>query len=429
MLISHISIAQNDPLALAEGEIKMTIDAISNQLQHNYVFPDVAEEMIAALKKNYKQGKYDSAPDAVMFSEMLTRDLRTVSNDKHIRVLFDPQRIKRRSQAISKEDSLRIAERRLQSMAMTNFGFESVQILDGNVGYLNLKNFADPAFAKETAAAAMTFLGNTDAIIIDLRNNGGGSSEMVQLLSSYFFGEESVHLNSLYWRSSDTTTETWTIPNVEGLKNPDADVYILTSDYTFSAAEEFSYNLQSLGKATIVGETTGGGAHPGNNEVVTDRFMIFVPSGRAINPITKTNWEGTGVVPDVEVKSDQALLVAKMKAYETLKDKSNEPRAIGFYNWTLEELNAKYKPVSLQDKLKQTYVGEYGERKITLEDGTLFYQRGEGVKYELIAFSQNDFILKGNKDFRIHMVTENNEVKAIKGRYFGGRTDLSEKTN
>ncbi|MCM3872588.1 MAG: S41 family peptidase, partial [Pyrinomonadaceae bacterium] len=146
------------------------------------------------------------------------------------------------------------------------------------------------------------------------RGNGGGSPEMVALVCSYLFGAEPVHLNDLYWREGNRTDEFWTRKEVVGKRYLNKDVYVLTSKRTFSGAEEFTYNLKNLKRATIIGETTGGGAHPGGGFRINEHFSMFVPSGRAISPITKTNWEGTGVKPDIEVPSDQALLVARLTA-------------------------------------------------------------------------------------------------------------------
>jgi C-terminal processing protease CtpA/Prc len=153
---------------------------------------------------------------------------------------------------------------------------------------------------------------------------------MVALICSYLFpGHERVHLNDLYWREGDRTEQFYTLPYVPGRRYLDKEVYVLTSKRTFSGAEEFTYNLKNLKRATIVGEATGGGAHPGGTRRVTDHFAVWVPGGRAINPITKTNWEGTGVTPDVAVPADQALATAHLMALKRLKEKSGDREEAG----------------------------------------------------------------------------------------------------
>jgi len=206
-----------------------------------------------------------------------------------------------------------------------NHGFAKVERLPGNIGYLEFLNFMDEELGADTVAAAMNFINGTDALIIDMRRNGGGNPAMVALVCSYLFGNEPVHLNDLYWREGNRTEEFWTKKDVAGKRYLNKDVYVLTSKRTFSGAEEFTYNLKNLKRATIVGETTGGGAHPGGGFRINEHFGMFVPTGRAISPITKTNWEGTGVTPDISVPADQALHVARIMALKkTLTTVSSE---------------------------------------------------------------------------------------------------------
>ena len=202
-------------------------------------------------------------------------------------------------------------------MERENCGFEKVERLDNNIGYVKFNYFGPPEVCGTTASAAMNFLGNVDAVIFDLRSNGGGDPKMVAYLSSYLFNERT-HLNDLWERKTNKTTQYWTRPDVPGKKLAGKPVYVLTSKGTFSGAEEFSYNLKNLKRGTIVGETTGGGAHPTDGHRVEDHFLVAVPFARAVSPITKTNWEGKGVEPDIKVPSAQALDKAKMLAIEQL---------------------------------------------------------------------------------------------------------------
>ena len=210
-----------------------------------------------------------------------------------------------------------------------NFGFEKVERLSGNVGYLKLNGFMEPQTgAGEIAAAAMSFLSNTDALIIDLRQNRGGSPNMVALLSTYLFAGPPVHLNDISFRTPEGNriNQLWTLPYVPGKRYVNKEVYILTSNLTFSAGEGFAYNLQAQKRAITVGETTGGGANPGGGVRLHDHFTVFIPTGQAINPVTKTNWEGKGVAPDIAVPAEQALQAAHLAALRHLLGKNTDER-------------------------------------------------------------------------------------------------------
>jgi C-terminal processing protease CtpA/Prc len=201
-----------------------------------------------------------------------------------------------------------------RQMERMNCGFEKAERLAPNIGYLKFNMFGPPDICGATASAAMTFLSHVDALIIDLRENGGGDPKMVAYISSYLF-DDRTHLNDLYNRKEDKTEEFWTNTDVPGERlGGKKAIFVLTAKRTFSGAEEFAYNLKNLKRATIVGETTGGGAHPVSGHRIDERFMIGVPFARAINPVSKTNWEGTGVEPDVKVSAADALDEAKKLA-------------------------------------------------------------------------------------------------------------------
>jgi C-terminal processing protease CtpA/Prc len=288
------------------------IDTLLKELNDGYVFPETAKRMEADIRARITAKEYDSITSAQAFAKKLTDDLQTVSKDKHLRVRYShtsiPMRTDRNEPTEAERDQARWMNKRI------NYGFERVERLNGNIGYIDLRNFNDHEGGAETVAAAMAFLQNTEALIFDLRQNGGGNPFMIALISSYLFGDKPVHLNDMFWRKSGKTDEFWTKPELAKVKFANKDIYVLTSNYTFSGAEEFSYNLKNLNRATIIGETTGGGAHPGGVVRLHDHFGVFIPVGRAINPISKTNWEGTGVEPDIKAPKDQALKIAYLMA-------------------------------------------------------------------------------------------------------------------
>ena len=288
------------------------VDAILKRLNDSYVFPDVAKKMAESIRDHVAKKDYDQITSAKQFATTLTTDLQAVSHDKHLRVRYSFESIPERRER--REPTAEEREQRKRELTWLNHGFGKVERLPGNIGYLEFFNFADEELGADTVAAAMNFINGTDALIIDMRRNGGGNPAMVALVCSYLFGAEPVHLNDLYWREGNKTEEFWTKKEVPGKRYLNKDVYVLTSKRTFSGAEEFTYNLKNLKRATIIGETTGGGAHPGGGFRMSEHFVMFVPTGRAISPITKTNWEGTGVTPDISVPADQALLVARLMA-------------------------------------------------------------------------------------------------------------------
>ncbi len=300
------------------------VEGVISALDRAYVFPEKAREMGDTLRQRMRRRSFDGVASSRAFADTLTSRLQAVSHDKHLRVRYSPEPIPLPDTTQRRETPEQLAGRRDRAR-VTNFGFEKVERMPGNVGYLEIRGFNDPAIGAETAVAAMNFLANADALIIDLRRNGGGSPEMVQLVSSYLF-DEATHLNSLYFRPSDRTSQFWTLPHVPGRRfGEEKPVYVLTSDRTFSAGEEFTYNLQNLKRATIVGDTTGGGAHPGGVVRVAEHFGVFVPSGRAISPVTNTNWEGTGVRPDMAVPTEQALQAAYVDALAKVMEKAATP--------------------------------------------------------------------------------------------------------
>jgi C-terminal processing protease CtpA/Prc len=301
-----------------------SINAVKKILIENYIFPEVSKKINNLLDTNFKKGNYKKIVDPKKFAKKLTKDVQSFNDDKHLRVLFEPKRIAERKVVVSAKDSILFEKKHIENLKKKNYYFEEIKILEGNIGYLNLKKFRDPYYAGKATVAAMNFLSNTDAIIIDLRQNGGGTPKMVQLISSYFFGSEVVLLNTVFKRKENIIKQFWTLPYVPGKKMPNVPLYILTSSRTFSAAEEFSYNLQNLKRALIIGETTGGGAHPGGRINATEKYNVWTPTARSISPITKTNWENVGVIPDIKTTKEKAFKTAYVKALRSLKNNSTQ---------------------------------------------------------------------------------------------------------
>jgi hypothetical protein len=293
---------------------QQVIDGAIAKLREFYVYPDVAEKMARAVLAHEKNGDNHEETDGGIFAAMLTEQMQAVSHDGHLSVDYNPFR--REAGGSSGPSPAEIVRYR-EAMKRNNCTFETVSTLPHNIGYLKFNAFPDPEMCKPTVEASMKTLAEVDAIIFDVRDNHGGDPNMVSLICSYLF-DRRTHLNDLFFRSENRTEEYWTSTPIAGNKLAHKAAYVLTSSRTFSGAEEFSYDLKNLKRATLVGETTGGGAHLTRMQPIDEQFVIMLPFGRPINPISKKDWEGTGVEPDVKVEAGKALETAQKLAEASL---------------------------------------------------------------------------------------------------------------
>jgi len=340
----RITMPDDGSLAAEQMSGREIVTTALSLLRANYVFPEVAEQAATAVEARLAAGEYDDL-DEITLTELLTRHLQEVTEDKHLRVLLGgpppergpggpgpgpgsprpggpgrgPGRPESRPGPERAEpgepdnhEARRLAMRRMGRM--DNFGIRRVERLDGNIGYLDLRRVAMAANAGPAVAAAMELVAGTYALIFDLRHNGGGAPDGVALWCSYLLKEEPTHLNDIFHADTGETRQFWSLPYVPGTRYVDRPVYVLTSSHTFSGGEELCYNLQALGRAELIGETTGGGAHPTRPFPVSPAVMIGIPFARSLNPVTGTNWQGTGVIPDVAVPEAEAYDVAYGKA-------------------------------------------------------------------------------------------------------------------
>ena len=313
--------SENQPdLVIDASTRRAVIDTLCDRIERNYVFPDRAREVTKSLRKRMSAHAYDKITSAADFADTVTANMQAVAHDVHLRLHYRNDPIP----AVKDDDApLPEAEqRRIQARGRyTNYGFERFERLPGNVGYLDLQQFSGDPAGQATAIAAMTMLSNTDAMIIDLRRNGGGSPMMIATILTYFVKEDDRLLfNTFYHREGDKTEEYWTSSYVPGSRYLEKPLYVLTSNRTASAAEEFAYDVQTHKLGTVVGAVTRGGANPGRLFRLNDHFAAFVATGRAVNPVTKTNWEGVGVKPDSLTRAGEAMRAAYSMALQKLID-------------------------------------------------------------------------------------------------------------
>ena len=317
-------------IMMRPAEMRVVLDAkareevirmLAQELGKRYVIPDKAREMERMLIERLESGAYDRVSTSMELGEVLTVDLRRIAPDKHLAVRVAPRRPMGGpgGPQAPRGGTSRLRRAEADSGDVPSL-FGEHQRYEGNIAYLEIRSFGSPP---EDAAAEietkMSAAADAAALILDLRSNGGGHPLTVARVSSYLFGPKPIHLNTIQWRVPERTNHSYTDPTVPGARfGAKKPIYVLTSKHTFSGGEEFTYNLQALKRATIVGETTGGGAHPGGPVPLLHGLVALVPSGRPVNPVTKTNWEGTGVVPDVTVPADQALETALSLAREKI---------------------------------------------------------------------------------------------------------------
>jgi Peptidase family S41/N-terminal domain of Peptidase_S41 in eukaryotic IRBP len=288
-----------------QAEIAAVMGRITGLVEEHYVFPGVGTDLARILRSRMAEGRYAGAVEAEL-AALVTEDLQSVNGDRHLRLLYSHDEVPDESDPASESAALaRWATRAFGGVAR-------VERLDGNVGFVGLRPVLfPPAIAGQAVAAAMSLVAPADALLLDVRRCLGGDPAAVALVCSYLFGSEPVHLNDLVERKGGRVSQSWTLPYVPGPRfGPDKPVYVLTSATTFSGGEELAYDLQQLGRATIVGERSGGGAHPREGFRVHAHLQATIPVARAVNPVSETNWEGTGVVPDVAVPADQAFAAA-----------------------------------------------------------------------------------------------------------------------
>ena len=301
---ARIGVPDDGSLAAEQLSGREIVTKAMELLRANYVFPDQAERAAAAIEARLEAGEYDDL-DEITLTDRVTGHLQDITGDKHLRLRLgggpDPRR----------EPPKRPDREKMRAMGrLDNFGIRRVERLGGNVGYIDLRRMAVAANAGPAIAAAMELVAGTYALIIDMRHNGGGAPEGVVFWCSYLFDGEPTHLNDIFRADTGETRQFWALPYVPGTRYPDQPVYVLTSERTFSGGEDLCYTLQALGRAQVIGETTGGGAHPTRMIPISETLAVSVPFARSVNPVTGTNWQGTGVVPDTEVPADQAYDVA-----------------------------------------------------------------------------------------------------------------------
>jgi hypothetical protein len=393
--------AQKGEPTFNQGEI---IDSVTTLFRARYLYPETAVRMDSLLRTNLAAGKYQKDTTFESFLLSLREDLFAVSHDLHIAIDPIPE-----NRWYVVEGETATAEQ-IAALRADNFGWKELKYLPGGVGYINVVSLEDATFAGPTAEAALSFMANCRALVIDLRQNHGGEENMNILMCSYFC-EQPTQLSSLYWTYLDSTAPSWTQTELKGTHLYDKELYLLTSRATASGAEAFAYNLKNYQRATLVGETTVGAAHWSDwHEFPNLGVVVLVPVARPIHPKTGTSWEGTGVTPDITVPADQALDRAYIDALEKLAAKETDEAKKREIEWLFPVVQARLNPVKLTEETISKYVGEY--RHPTLErrygiverDGKLYFRYSDSEECGISPLTETVFAFDDDNPARVEMV-------------------------
>lgn len=372
---------------ISENSKTRLIEAISEELKMNYVMPSVVDSMVSLLDQRFEI--YSDTPKEL--AAELSKDLYSISHDGHLVVTYDPNTY---DQVVNPVNEQKPTNPWLIE-DINNFGVRGAQMLNGRIGYLKLTSFYPGSEAREVLIAALNYLSNSESLIVDLRNNGGGSSYTLKLFSSYFF-EPDVILGASYWRPSDQITKSYSEIYVPGKRLSNMPVYVLTSGRTYSAAEAFSQMVKDHKRGVVIGERTGGGAHSGNTVALCDGFIMYISKGKPVDPTT--DWEGIGVIPDYEIEQESALFKAHQLALDSLvTTRENNGRDPKVARWYLEGLNAT--PIRLTEESLRKYTGNYGDVEISMYQDDLYFQQKKKLRFKMTPIGEFEFILKED-DFK-----------------------------
>jgi len=404
IILSTAIHAQN----LTENEKDNILVKVIEKLEKIYPFPEISEKTITALQLQISNGFYQKYRSSNEFATQVTLALEKSSNDKHLDLFFDPQL----AQALLEEtsNSTDYTKEEAQNEIWNNYGFKELKILDGNIGYLNLSVFFATDYAGGMADISMGYFINCNALIIDLRQNGGGWGDMVVYLLGYFIDTNEPLLLNIVESTLDSTIYSEVVPNyVPGNKLTDIPIYILTSQSTASAAEAFISHMKYFNKnVTIIGKKTRGAENPVEHVPIDDNFVLQIPAWKKIYSKNPNVWEGVGINPDIEVEPNEALKTAQKKALEKLLTTSNDKTASEKYHWALDGILASYNNVHVNSI--KNLSGNYGKIKIIFKDRKLYYQFEDRAVIQLTPISDNYFLVEGIDFFRIKFINTNNRI-------------------
>jgi retinol-binding protein 3 len=413
---------------LSPDAIRQTIETAAKLIAENYVLSEKGKEIAGYLLARLKEGQYAAAKDPDILAGLVTRDLLAVGNDLHLGLTTEKGGFGPQPRAAAPGVPAGPVQPSLQPNGFGphyNFGFLKLDRLAGNIGYLQLALFNDlrEEGAQRAVEAAMNFLSGLDAVIIDIRYNGGGSGQMADRIASHFFGPQPVHLlsNTMRQGGREVTMESWTLKDIPGRRMSDKDLYVLISHLTGSAAEHFAFGLKGQRRAVLVGETTAGAGFNVAFIPIDDRFTLKVSIGRTYDPRTNQGWEKVGVAPDIEAPEEKALDIAHLLALQGLADKIKDENHKKEILWLKDLVQRRANPLPFDAGTFSIYAGSYGPNQILNESGHLSLVRaGRRFGARLIPLSGSVFSVVGDDTRLLEFESKNAAIELIV-RYLDGR--------
>ena len=426
-LCTNLKAQNNAAPFLDKKATRILVDTLAYQLRKYYVFKDAAARMGDYIKKRCKEGAYNNISDPHVLAGQLTKDVSSVHLDEHFHVEYNPEAAKELSGEI--EDVPKFVEDKLNQEREKNFGFKKLEILNMNIGFIEISTFSRlNKYSKKAADAAFELLSNSSALVIDLRYGTGGSIDMVNYIMSKFF-KTPTHFTDIYLRSENDTLHYWTTPDSIPGRLTEVPVYVLTSYKTFSAAEALTYGFQSLKRATVIGEVTRGGAHTVKYRNLSSGFISDIPFGVARSPVTKSNWEKIGITPDVMVSEDKALETAELMIYESGLIKMKDSLQKRKLRWEYDLIESINHPFPADTAAMHKFAGNYGPYTVYYKDNTLYYQKVGKAVFPLLPLNANTMKVKGNDSFRIEFIASGTgNYSSIVTLYDDGRKEIAHRT-
>jgi hypothetical protein len=396
LLLSNAIYGQDPEQKMSSKQIKLLVDSLCNAMKREYIYPDKAVLISNYIKSEFKKGSYNKAKNKFELGQLLSNNMQQIFKDGHLSIRFDPQltaQLETPWKAMTEAERQKQYEMDVKGVQEGNFAFKRTERLSGNIGYVRWDGFVPLVDeAKSTLDAAFKFVSNCRALIIDMRYNGGGSPDMVLQIQNYFFNDK-ISMNEIISRSNDTLKR-YTYPSKTDFKL-NMPIYILTGRRTFSAAEDFTFGMQNNKRAVVVGDTTGGGAHPTGSHNMGQGFVAFIPNARS--PIDK-DWEGKGIFPNFAVPSEEALTKAQILIFTDLLSKTEDERVKNMCQWNINSLQSEIVKMP-KTIILSSYTGVYeGGLDFYIKDNQLFCKNAENgnLVTDLKYVDNNLFMLDDN---------------------------------